>query len=140
MPSSVGSSARRKGRRALTVSVIAASAISLALPSFASSRDDVIDNEKDGWASASWSDNAGGTGTHVTAYWCTREFRARIRKHRSGLPDATHGSEWLNCLDYDDAVYSDGDTPTGTYHYDINGMDGSCFCNYRTTAGVTVYW
>lgn len=72
----------------------------------------------------------------------------RIRKKRSGpIPDATHGSEWINCTEYKDAVRSDGDTPKGTYHFDINGMDAhyGCpekggFCDHRTIAGVTAYW
>lgn len=119
----------------------------IAVPAFASSRDVQVNNRKDGWASASWTDNAGSTPTRVTFSWCAPyEFRSRIRKERAGvIPDSTVGSEWINCESYPDAVYSDGDTSTGKYHFDINGMDShyGCdtgFCDYRTYADATVYW
>ena len=76
----------------------------------------------------------------MTAHSCSRDFQATIRMDKFGLPDPNVGQEWLNCTSYADAVYSDDATPSGKYHYDINGMDGSCFCDYRTVADTTVYW
>jgi hypothetical protein len=120
---------------------VATLVIGLAAPALAASRSDVIDNKKDGWASSHWNDTTSTNETRVTVQLgCSREFQARLRKDRTGLPDATVGSEWINCFSYDDAVRSDGNPSTGDYHYDINGMDGSCFCDYTTTAFATVYW
>lgn len=110
-------------------------------PAYASgSKSTHIYDKKDGYASARWKDDAPGAKTRATTRWCTREYRMRLRKDRNGLPDPVVGSEWINCLSYDDAVHSDNKTPKAKYHYDIGGMDGSCFCDYRTTASVDVYW
>lgn len=124
---------------------VSAMVIGIAAPAFAGTRSDTIDNRKDGWSSDRWNDGDSNDETRVTVRWCTREFRARIRKDRTGLPDPTIGSEWINCRSYDDAVRSDSNPAAGKYHYDINGMDShyGCdtgFCDYRTTAGADVYW
>jgi hypothetical protein len=122
------------------VVAVVACVVGIAAPAFAASRDVLIDNKLDGWESPRWNDGAGASPTEVRARWCSLEFQATIRKDRTGLPDPNVGQEWLNCASYVDSVYSDGDTATGDYHYDINGMDGSCFCDYRTTADTSVYW
>lgn len=135
-----GQRAKRLKRRSLAFLAATALVVGVGAPAFASSMDVFIDAQMDGWESPRWNDYAGAADTHVTAYSCSREFQATLRLDKVGLPDPNVGREWLNCLSYADAVYSDGATATGKYHYDINGMDGSCFCDYRTSADTTVYW
>lgn len=140
----------RKHVRGGAASIVAVCGIvvGVAAPALAGSRNDTIDNRLDGWASANWSDHDSDDETRVTVDWCTREFQARIRRNRTALPDVTEASEWINCQSYVDAVRTGSyHPPAATYHYDINGMDAhyGCpelngFCNYRTTAGVRVYW
>lgn len=133
-------SSRAKSILAVTVAT-AATVVGVAAPSFAGQRHDDINNVLDGWDSANWRDYDGDDSTRVTVRWCTREFRVNIRKNKAfPQPDPVIGTEWMNCLSYDDAVYSDSNPAPGTYHYEVHGMDGSCFCDYRTTAGADIYW
>lgn len=120
---------------------IAAVTFGMAAPAVAADRWSDIINGKDGWSSPTWYDGTAGNETRVTVHvGCTREFQARIRKHVNNAPDSTKGTEWINCYAYDDAVRSTEYIGSGTYHYDINGMDGACFCDYRTYAVADVHW
>ena len=57
-------------------------ALGVAEPAYAASMDVTIDNKLDGCESPRWNDGAGGSGTRVTAHWCTRDFQATIRQDK----------------------------------------------------------
>jgi hypothetical protein len=102
----------------------------------------------DGDASSNWHDNnSDSVNTHVTFNDCTREFTATIRRTRTGLPDPSVGSEYINCRSYADAVYG-GDLSAADYHFDVSGMGtaycnpqtGQCVFNSTTVNSLRIYW
>lgn len=100
--------------------------IGLSAPAFAavlSGRDFAA---TDGMQSPNWHHtNSSGITTQVQFnYQCTHNFTSRIRRNNLG-PDTTVGSEFINCHEYNDSVYSDpANLPTDDYHFDYQFSSG----------------
>lgn len=80
----------------------------------------------DGMQSPNWHHtNSSGITTQVQFnYQCTHNFTSRIRRNNLG-PDTTVGSEFINCHEYNDSVYSDpANLPTDDYHFDYQFSSG----------------
>lgn len=102
--------------------------LGIAAPSFAEgTRDSYMNDWTDGDASSDWTDkNKDSVDTRVVFDRCTLEFKATIRHTRTGLPDPSVGSEYMNCASGDDAVHA-GDLPSANYHFDVSGL-GIAYC------------